>query len=173
MKKTVLTIMAMCILTAGQALAAPAPKIAVVDLQKAVSECREGAAAKAVVLKKADELTADLKKLGAEFEKAKTELDKGWAKMKPEVRAEKEKQLQKQARDLQNRQREAQEELKQMEAGSLKKLVTRLGGIMSRMGDEGGYTAILDKRVGVFYSNREIELTAQLIKKADEEGAGK
>lgn len=60
----------------------------------AVLECREGVAAKAVVLKKADELTADLKKLGAELEKAKEELDKGGTKMKTEVRAEKEKQLQ-------------------------------------------------------------------------------
>lgn len=173
MKKMMMAVLAMCILTAGQALAAPAPKIAVVDLQKAVSECREGVAAKEVVLRKAEELTADLKKLGAELEKAKTDLEKGKVKLSADSRAEKEKQLQKKALEFQNRQREAQEELKKLEGEALNKLVTRLGGIMGKMGDDGGYTAILDKRVGVFYANREIDLTAQLIKKADEQGAGK
>jgi len=171
MKKMMMAVLAMCILTAGQALAAPAPKIAVVDLQKAVSECREGVAARSVVQKKAEELTADLKKLGADLEKAKNDLEKGKAKMSAEARTEKEKQLQKKALEFQKRQRDAQEELKKLEGEALKKLITRLGGIMGKMGDDGGYTAILDKRVGVFYANREIDLTAQLIKKADEEGS--
>jgi outer membrane protein len=166
MKKKLFMFLAVFVLTAGQALAAPAVKIAVVDLQKAVSECREGVAARAAVLKRADVLAADLKKLSAD-------LEKGGAKMSSEVRTEKERQLQKQARDIQNRRQEAQEELKQLDADSLKKLVNRLGGIMGRIGDEGGYTAILDKRVGVFYSNKEIDITAMLIKKADEEYGGR
>ncbi len=60
--------------------------------------------------------------------------------------------------------------MKQLEGESLQKLVTRLGVLMGTMGDEGGYAAILDKRVGVFYTNKEIDLTGQLIKKADEAG---
>jgi outer membrane protein len=173
MKKKLFMFLAVFVLTAGQALAAPAVKIAVVDLQKAVSECREGVAARAAVLKRADVLAADLKKLSADLEKVKTDLEKGGAKMSSEVRTEKERQLQKQARDIQNRRQEAQEELKQLDADSLKKLVNRLGGIMGRIGDEGGYTAILDKLVGVFYSNKEIDITAMLIKKADEEYGGR
>jgi outer membrane protein len=169
MKNLLFAFLSIMLLTAGQAIAAPPVKIAVVDLQKAVSECREGVAARAAVLKKADELAAGLKKMAADLEKAKTDLEKGSAKLSQEVRNDKEKQLQKQAREFQNRQQEAQEELKQVEAESLKKLVTRLGAIMGKMGDEGGYAAILDKRVGVFYTNKEIDLTAQLISKADME----
>lgn len=170
MKRAVLTVMAVCMLSGGQALAAPASKIAVVDLQKVVSECKEGVAARSVVQKKAEELTADLKKLGDDLEKAKTDLEKGRAKLSADARTEKEKQLEKKALEFQKRQRDAQEELKKLEGEALRKLITRLGGIMGKMGDDGGYTAILDKRVGVFYANRDIDLTAQLIKKADEEG---
>ncbi len=107
MKKVVLGVLSFMILAAGQAWAAPPVKIAVVDLQKAVSECREGVAARAAVLKKADELAASLKKLGADLEKAKADFEKGSSKLSREARSEKERQLQKLAREFQNRQQEA------------------------------------------------------------------
>ena len=173
MRKIVVALLLVFGLSAGQALAAQVPKIAVVDLQKAVSECREGIAARDVMLKKADEFNAELKKMGTDLEKVRIELEQGGTKMSKDIRTEKEKQFQKKIRALENRRKEVMEDLKQMEADSLKSLVTRLGGIMGKIGDEDGYSAILDKRVGVFYSSRQIDITALLIKKADEESSRK
>jgi Skp family chaperone for outer membrane proteins len=155
-------------LTATQAFATPAPKIAVVDLQRAVTECRDGVDAKAELLKKTEQYNADLKVLLADFEKMRAEAEKDAAKLTADERAEREKLLQKKSREFQNRQREAQEEVKQIEADHLKRITTRLGAILARIGEDGEYTAILDRNNGVFYTDKEADLTPQLVKLANE-----
>jgi Skp family chaperone for outer membrane proteins len=155
-------------LTATQAIATPAPKIAVVDLQRAVTECRDGVDAKSELLKKTEQYNAELKVLLADFEKMRAEAEKDAAKLTVDERAEREKLLQKKSREFQNRQREAQEELKQAEADYLKRITTRLGAILARIGEDGEYTAILDRNNGVFYTGKEADLTPQLVKLANE-----
>jgi outer membrane protein len=156
-------------MTAGQAIAAPAAKVGVVDLKRAVAECKEGAAARADLLQKAEQLNAELKTMQSEYEKLRAELEKDSAKLSADDRAEKEKLLQKRGRDLQNRQRDAQDDLKQIESDYVKKVMNRLGVIMGKIGDEGKFTVILDRSSGVFYVGKEIDITAQLVQRADEE----
>ncbi len=169
MKRALIVFVILLAMGGGQALAATAGKIGVVDLQKVVSECKAGVTARARVVKKTEDLNGELKAMLADLEKEKTELDKQSSKLSEEARAEKVRQLQKAGRDIQNRQREAQEEVKQLESDYLKKLVGQLNDLMARIGAEGGYSAILDKKSGVFYSSRDIDITALLIKRADAE----
>lgn len=169
MKRTFAAIVFMLVTSVGQAFAAPAVKIGVVDLQKAVSQCKSGIAARAELLKKTEEFNSELKILKADFEKLRTEFEKDTAKLTDESRFEKEKQLLKMNRDLQNRQRDAQEEVKQLESDYLKKVVNRLGVVLGKIGDEGNFSAILDKNAGVFYTGKEIDITPLLVKRADEE----
>jgi outer membrane protein len=169
MRGTFVALSVAIVMTAGQALAAPAVKIGVVDLQRAVAECKEGIAARAQLLKKTEEFNAELKLLMADFEKSKAELEKDAARLAADARAEKEKQLQKKGRDFQNRQREAQDEVKQLESDYLKKVVNHLGVILGKIGDEGNFTVVLDKNSGVFYAGKEVDLTPLLVKRADEE----
>jgi len=88
--------------------------------------------------------------------------------MKPDVRVEKERLLQQQGRDLQKRQRDAQEEVKLMEAELLEKLIAKLSLLMGKIGDEGEYTLIVDQSAGVRYHSKKNDITPLLIKKADE-----
>lgn len=169
MRRSVAILSFICALTAGQALAATSPKIGVVDLQRAVSESKEGIAARADLLKKTEQFNAELKVLLAEFEKMRAEFDKDGAKLSADERAEKEKLLQKKGREFQNRQREAQEELKQIEADYLKRLLAKFGTIMTRLGSEGSYSVVLDRTAGVYYFGKEVDVTPQLVQKADEE----
>ncbi len=169
MKRIVAMLFAVLIVGCGQTWAAWGAKIGVVDLQKAVSECRSGANARAVLLKRTEELNDELKAKLAELEKEKTAFDKDASRLSESARAEKERRLQKTGRELQDRRRDAQEEVKQLEADSLRKVVGQLNDLMARIGVEGGYAAILDKRNGVFYSSGEIDLTSALIKRADAE----
>ncbi|HTP67095.1 MAG TPA: OmpH family outer membrane protein [Geobacteraceae bacterium] len=169
MKRALIIFLIILITGAGQAWGATPVRIGVVDLQKAVSECKAGVSARAKLLKRTEELNNELKAMLADLEKEKADLDKQASRLSEDSRSEKEKKLQKAGRDLQNRQREAQEEVKQLEADSLKKLVGRLSDLMARIGAEGGYTAILDKKNGVFYSGKEADITPLLIKRADSE----
>jgi outer membrane protein len=99
------------------------------------------------------------------------ELDKDASRLSADIRSEKEEALQKKGREFKTRQREAQEEVKQMESDSLKRLVNRLSAIMAKIGDEGKFTAILDRNNGVFYSSKDTDITSLLIQRANEESA--
>ncbi len=168
-KRTVLIMLVVFSLGCGQAWAAWGTKIGVVDLQKAVSECRAGANARARLLKRTEELNDQLKAKLSDLEKEKAALDRDASRLSEDARAEKERRLQKAGRELQDRRREAQEEVKQLETDSLKKVVGQLSDLMTKIGDEGGYAAILDKKNGVFYSSAEIDITSLLISRADAE----
>jgi Skp family chaperone for outer membrane proteins len=161
------------LLLASQAVAAPSVKIAFVDLQRAVTESSEGIEAKADLLKKTEQFNAELKVLVAEFEKLKAEAEKDAAGLTAEARTEREKLLQKKSRDFQNRQREAQEELKQLETDYLKRITARLGTVIAKIGEDGSFTSILDRNSGVFYFSKDADITAQVVKQANDEHARK
>ena len=169
MRRTFVALVIAFVMTAGQALAVSEVKIGVVDLQRAVTESKEGIAARAELLRKTEEFNAELKLMMADFEKMRAELEKDASKLSTDAKAEKEKQIQKKGRDFQNRQREAQEEIKLLETEQVKKVVLHLGAVLARIGDDGNYTAVLDRNTGVFYASKGIELTTVLVKRADEE----
>jgi len=158
------------LISANQAMAAaPAVKLGAVDLQRAVKECREGVAARADLQKKIEQLNAELKVMQVDYQRMSAELEKDVGKLSADRRAEKEAALQKKGRELQNRQREAQEDIKQLESDYLKRVVNRLSAIMAKIGDEGKFTAILDRNNGLLYAGKETDITSLLIQRADDE----
>jgi outer membrane protein len=169
MLRQVTAVIFVVVLMAGEAIAAPAAKVGVVDLKRAVAECKEGVAARAELLKKSEQFNAELKVMQADFEKTRAELEKETASLSADARTDKELQLQKKLRAYQNRQREDQEELKQVEASQLNKLVNRLGAIMGKIGNDGNFGVILDRNTGVLYTGKEIDITTLLIQRADAE----
>ena len=172
MKKLVTLIVFALLIQAGQAFASSAVRLGAVDLQRAVKECREGIAARADLQKKIEKFNAELKVMQVDFQRMSTDLEKEAPKLSAGSRAEKEAALRKKEREYQSRQREAQEEIKEMESDYLKRLVDRLGVIMAKIGDEGKYTAILDRKNGLFYAGKEIDITPLLIQRANDEFAG-
>lgn len=169
MRKVLASCIFASLLATGVAYAAPQVSIGTVDLQRAVSESKEGASARANLIKKGEVLNTELKALLAEAEKLRTDLEKGAEKLSADERAEGTRALQKKGRDLQNRQREAQDELKQVESDYLKKLLAKFGTILGKIGEEDNYTVILDRNAGVFYAGPKTDVTSKLVKKADEE----
>jgi outer membrane protein len=157
----------------GESFAQSEVRIGTVDLQRAVTASTEGAKDRSELLKKKDQLNEELKTLLSDLEKQRAELEKGRDKIPAEEHAEKERLFQKNARDYQNRQREAQEELKQLESGYLKKLLAKFGAILTKIGDEEKYSVILDKNTGVFYAGAKTDVTSTLVKRADEEFQGR
>ncbi len=167
MKRIIALVLAV-IAVSAPAMAAPAEKIGIVDLQRAVSASKEGMAARNDIMVKTEQLNNKLKAIQADFVQLKAELEKDGAAMKAEVRAEKERQLVQKGRDFQKRQRDAQEEIKQLEDDSLQKLVNKMAGLMGRIGDEGGYAVILEQGAGVRYFNKAVDITPLLVQKADQ-----
>jgi len=152
-----------------ESFAASDTRIGTVDLQRAVTESAEGTRARTDLLKKKDRLNEELKSMLSDLEKLRAELDRGSDKISTEARAEKERLFQKKGRDYQNSQRDAQEELKQIESDFLKKLITKFGLILTKMGQEEKYSVILDRNAGVFYAGTQTDVTQALVKIADKE----
>jgi outer membrane protein len=161
-------IIAVILLVSSTAFAAPPQKIGVVDLQRAVSESKVGIAARVKILQKTEQLNAELKFQLADIEKLRAEFEKDASKLSQEAKLEKERLIQRKSRDLQNRQRESQEEIKQMEADSLNRLLNRLGGILAKLGDEGGYAVILERGAGTTYFSKQVDVTPFVVKMSDE-----
>ncbi|WP_145022127.1 OmpH family outer membrane protein [Geobacter argillaceus] len=40
---------------------------------------------------------------------------------------------------------------------------------MTKLGSEGNYSVVLDRAAGVYYFGKEVDVTAQLVQRADEE----
>lgn len=167
MFKSIITFLFLSLVIAGQAIAAPAAKVGVVDLQRAVSECREGLVSRAEVQKRTGQYNSELKVMLADIEKIGTELEKNADKLSADDRASREKQLQKKRREFQNRQQEAKEELKQIESEYLKKIINKFGALIGKIGEDGKFSAILDRSAGVLYFGKETDITAQLVQLAD------
>jgi len=168
MKRTIAAVVLAGILCAAQAFAAAEHKTGVVDFQRAVSETKEGAAARSALLKRSEQLNDELKVIQGEFEKLKGDLEKNGSTMTPEARNEKELQLQQKGRDFQKRQRDAQEEMKQTEADLIQKLVGKLSLLMGKIGEDEGYEIIVEQSAGVRFYSKKVDVTPELIKKADE-----
>jgi outer membrane protein len=171
MKKLVTMFVFVMLIPATQAFAATALKLGAVDLKRAVKDCKEGIAARADLQRKIEQYNAEIKVLQVDYQRISAELEKDGGKLSVERRAEKEVALRKKEREFQNRQRDAQEEVKQMESEYLKRLLNRLGVIMAKIGDEGKFTAILDRNNGLLYAGKEIDITSMLVQRADDEFA--
>lgn len=167
MKRLLLVLVLSVISGAFPAQAAP-ERVGVVDMQRAVSESKEGKAARAEVLKKKEQYNAELKALLEQIESLKSDLKKNGSGLSAELRREKEQQLQQKRRDFQKRQRDAQEELKLLETDLVNVIVKRLGLLLGKIGDEEGYAVILDQAAGVRYLSKVVDVTPLLVKKADE-----
>jgi outer membrane protein len=161
-------IIAVILLVSSTAFAAPPQKIGVVDLQRAVSESKVGIAERAIILQKTEQINAELKFKLADIEKLRAELEREASKLSQKAKLEKERLIQKKSRDFQNLQRESQEEIKQMEADSLNKILNHLGGILGKLGDEDGYAVILDKGAGTTFVSKQVDVTPVVIKMSNE-----
>lgn len=170
MKKLLLSGLLATLLASGSAQAATEAGIGTVDLQRAVSLCKEGVAARADLLKRTESVNAELKVLVAEVVELRGELaGKEAERQDADQLAEKNHLLQKKVRELQDRQREAQADLKQVESDRVRKLLVKFGPILARIGEDEHLAVILDRNNGVYYAGKKTDVTLLLVQRADEE----
>ncbi|MEW5723280.1 MAG: OmpH family outer membrane protein [Thermodesulfobacteriota bacterium] len=140
-------------------------KIGVFDLQTAINQSKKGQAAKAKIVKKFERINSELKAREAEIEKMKQDLERQAAMLSPEARYEKEKELRKRYRDLQDMMNDYNQELKKEEMEVTKPVVEGLLNTASELGKQKGYTLILElQKSGVLWIPPEHNLTEEVIK---------
>lgn len=152
---------------------AESPKIAVVDLQRALHETEDGRKAKATLKRVFDERQKTLDKQQNDLKAMKESLDKQHDVLTPAVLAKKQEELQKAFTELQTTYMEFQRELQAKEGELTKDIIERMQRIMRRVGQTEGYTLILERNEsGVLYVPTNYDLTDLLIQRYNS-GEGK
>ncbi|MDA8104845.1 MAG: OmpH family outer membrane protein [Nitrospiraceae bacterium] len=171
MKKTLLLVM-IFVLFAGQVAYAENIKVGMVDLMKALNESDTGKKAKGELetMIKAKQSVLDQK--GKEIEKLKAEIEKQSSILSAEAKKAKEDDLEKSLREYQRLVTDSQNEVKKKEGELTGGILKEIRAIISKMGEDGGYTIILEDVDGVvLFSKKDIDLTSVVIKKYNESKA--
>jgi len=146
-------------------------KVGVVDLQKAMELSAEGKKAKAAFQQKVEKVQRELKEKQDRLTTLKEDFERQSASglMNPNVRAEKEREVQDKLRDFKRLYEDYQEEMRREDAELSEKILRRLIEVIEGLGMKEGYDLILEKtQSAVLYRSNAIDLTDQLIKLFDQ-----
>jgi outer membrane protein len=176
MKKTLgkaLLLAVVFVLVAGSSLHADM-KVGIVDMMKVLNESDSGKKAKTDLETLIKSKQSVLDERGKEIEKLKADLEKQSSVLSADAKKSKEEDLEKLMREYQRLVTDSQNEVKKRESELTADILKEIRVIVDKMGEEGGYTIILENADGlVLYSKKDINLTDVVIKKYNESSKAK
>jgi outer membrane protein len=143
-------------------------KIGVMSLQKIISLSDSGQAASKRLETRGKELEAKFKPEQDALIAFQKDIEKKSSAWSDDVKAEKGRQFQKMQRDFQVKTEDARFELKQMKDKEMEPILKALlqpGGIVEKVGKDGGYSIILEASGGVLYANSSVDLSDTIVKR--------
>ena len=156
-----------CSVTAGETAQV---KIAVINMQKVVRKSVAGQKAMEKLNKKFESLQKKLRAKQDELKAFKEDLEKKGPLMNEDAKAEKEREYKKALRDFKDQSDDAQFEMRQAESKSMEPVLKELEKVVTRIGEEGGYTLILEKNMlGIYFNASNVDITDEVIKAYDNE----
>lgn len=156
----------------GGAVGAPTARaeisIGVVDMQRALNECKAGKRAKDEVRRKFERAQKDLESQRAEVDRLRSDYEKKFLMVKDEERRNLEKNLEARSLDLKRRYEDFQRELKRTDAELTADIVEQLYEIVNGYARERGFTVVLEASSGALvYMDSAIDVTDEVIKRHD------
>jgi outer membrane protein len=150
-------------------------KIGVMNGQKVLWTCADGAKAKAKLEEKMKGFQEKFKAEEQALVALQNEIEKKSSAWSKEKKDEKGLEFNKKRRDLQTKQEDARGEMNQLKESELQPIIKLIQTELEKFGKEHGYTVILDSNSGaVPYFNQEaVEVTDAIIKDLDKSMAKK
>ncbi len=143
-------------------------KIGFVDIQRAVNECQAGKEAKKTIAKELEKYNRQFLEKQKELQAMRESLEKQAPMLNPDVRANKEKELQNKIREFQRWQEDVQNEVNQKTKEMERTISLGLQKVIQKLGEDEGYALILDKNeMIVLFASKAIDLTDRVIKLHD------
>jgi outer membrane protein len=165
--KAVLWMLAVMML-ADVAWAQGAPKIAYVDLQRALNESDAGKKAKEEFKVQVDKLQAQLKKQKDEIDNLKDQLEKKSLVMKEEERSNLEEEYRKKLRDFERNYKDSQADLQKKDNELTGAIIRDLQDVIRSYGERENYTLILEAgSTAVLYGAKSADVTDAIIREYD------
>ncbi|MDL1957895.1 MAG: OmpH family outer membrane protein [Deltaproteobacteria bacterium] len=145
-------------------------KIAVINMQKVVRKSVAGQKAMEKLNKKFESLQEKLRAEQDEIKAFKEDLEKKGPLMNEAAKAEKEREYKKALRNFKDQSDDAQFEMRQAESKSMEPVLKELEKVVSHIGEEHGYTLILERNMpGIYFIDSGVDITDEVIKAYDNE----
>lgn len=152
-------------LTAGVGQAkADEPKIGYVDMARALNEVEDGKTAKGRLKVEFEAKQKKLDKMQTDLKAKKDEFEKRAGMMKPDVKQQKQEELQREFMDVQKTYMQLQQELIDSETQLTQEIGKKLRTIIEKLGDRDGYLVILNTGDVVLYNKRHMDVTDEIVR---------
>lgn len=142
--------------------------VGVVDMQRALNECKAGKQAKDQVRRKFESAQKNLESQRAEVDRLRSDYEKKFLVVKEEERRNLEKNLESRSLDLKRRYEDFQRDLKRTDAELTAGIVEELYEVVNAYAKERGFTLVLEASSGALvYMDSAIDITDEVIKRHD------
>lgn len=142
--------------------------VAVVDMQRALNECKAGKRAKDQVRQKFERAQKDLEGQRASVDRLRADYEKKFLVVKEEERRSLEKNLETRSLDLKRRYEDFQRDLKRTDAELTAGIVEELYEVVNDYAKERRYTLVLEASSGALvYMDSAVDITNEVISRHD------
>jgi outer membrane protein len=164
--RLVIFLLAAC-LTAGSARSADLA-VGVVDMQRALNECKAGKKAKEQVRSKFESAQRELRQQREELDRARADYDKKLLVLKEEERRNLEKSLENRTLDFKRRYEDFQRDLKRTDTELTAEIVEELYELVKKYAAERRLTMVFEASSGAMvYSDGSLDITDEIIRRHD------
>jgi len=144
-------------------------KIGLIDLQRCLEKSKEGQKVFQLLKKKKDVLQRQLDKNQKELLELQKELEKQAMMLSMDAQENKKKIIERKTRELKYLYKDLNEEMIKAQEIEKKRIFKELGKIIEKIGSEGSYALIMEKRAGgVIYWAESVDITEEVVKVYDQ-----
>jgi len=148
----------------GVLYGAEVAKIGIIDFQRVIDTSNPGKRSGVEIKSQGKQMEETLKKKEGEVQELKKSLEQKALVMSKDAREEKERELRIKANDFQSLRQRYLDTLKELNIKLSGEIKEDVFGIVEKIGKEGGYLLILERRVGgVVYAPNAIDITDKVI----------
>jgi outer membrane protein len=141
-------------------------RIAYVDVQRALNECRAGKAAKTQFHGRIERLQSQLEGEQTDVERLKRELEQKASLMQPDQRQNLEEEYEKKLRQFQDDYKNSRDELQERDNQVTGAIVRDLAVVVRQIGQRSGYTMVMEKGT-LLWATPATDITDQVIRAYD------
>jgi len=174
-RRTVAVLVAVAGLAVGvlaPAAAQSSIKIAVIDVNRIMTDSQRGKAVLAGIEKMQAERSAQLKAMNEELTEMQKRFQEGRLSLAEDKLAELQGQIEEKDRLFKRAREDAERDIQKRRADEIEKVESAVFPIINTLGKEGGYTLIFNKfQSGLVYAEDTVDITNEVIKRLDSTAA--
>src|SRR5439155_9187280 len=159
-------IAALMLSMAAAATARADVRLAFVDIQRALNECRAGKAAKTQFRGRIEHLQSQLEGEQSDVERIKRELEQKGSLMQPDQRQNLEDDYEKKLRHFQDDYKNSRDELQEKDNQVTGAIVRDLATVVREIGSKSGYTMVMEKST-LLWAIPATDITDQVVRAYD------